>query len=175
VQLVAFGVNLRRQCGDDLARYQRGIGGGRNAGQYDDELVAAQAGDEIGFAHDLGQAAGDLAQQVIANLVAERVVDDLEAVEVEEHDRHLPLVAACLGQQLGKAHEQGEAVGQAGQCIVLGDVAHALFGFAALGDVGQNPDVMRRLPALRVIYPADPDAGRKQIAGFRGELQLAVP
>ena len=61
-------------------------------------------------------------------------------------------MATCLGQQLGQAHEQGKAVRQAGQRIVLGDMAHALFGLFALGDVGQNPDVIRWHSALRIVH-----------------------
>ena len=45
--------------------------------------------------HDAAQPVGDTLEEPVADLVSEAVVDELEAVEVEEHDRHLVAVAAC--------------------------------------------------------------------------------
>ena len=50
----------------------------------DDELVAAEAGDQVAGAHGGAQPVGHLDEQLVAGGVAERVVDDLEVVEVEE-------------------------------------------------------------------------------------------
>ena len=52
-----------------------------------DELVAADAGDEVAFA-DIGlQHAGGMHQHGVAGRVAERVVDLLEAVEIDMQQR----------------------------------------------------------------------------------------
>jgi len=48
------------------------------------ELVAAQARHGVPGAHHGGQAAADGHEQVVADLIAERVVDLLEAVEIDE-------------------------------------------------------------------------------------------
>ena len=85
------------------------------------------------------------------------------------------MVATGVGQQLGEAQQQGHAVGQAGQCIGLRDVAHAVLGLLALGDVGQDPHVVGRHAALRVIDPVDPGAGREVVAVLLGDGQFAVP
>jgi hypothetical protein len=52
-----------------------------------DELVTAEARDGVVGPHRHPQPAGGLCQQHVAGGVAQRVVDDLEAVEVDEHDR----------------------------------------------------------------------------------------
>ena len=58
----------------------------RHDGQ-DRELVAAEAGQDVVAAQQMAQARGDVDEQAIALLVAHRVVDLLEAVEVDEHER----------------------------------------------------------------------------------------
>ena len=62
----------------------------------DHELVAADAGGGVAAAQDPGQPARDRDQQQVADVVAERVVDGLEAVEVQhEHaDGLLPATEA---------------------------------------------------------------------------------
>ena len=50
----------------------------------DHELVAAEAGDDVAAADAGPQAFGDHTQQRVAHAVAERLVDDLEAVDVEQ-------------------------------------------------------------------------------------------
>ena len=67
--------------------------GGRavDVGQQHDELVAAGAGDEVGVTGRVLQALGELQDQRVAGLVAERVVHELEVVQVEVQHRH----AAC--------------------------------------------------------------------------------
>ena len=60
----------------------------------DDELVAAEAAERVGRPQDPREARRDREQQVVADLVAERVVDRLEPVEVEVHhgERVRPVV-----------------------------------------------------------------------------------
>jgi hypothetical protein len=58
------------------------------------ELVAAEAGPGVACAGDRGQALGDLSQQRIAGKMAKRVVDLLELIEVEQHQRHMLVPAA---------------------------------------------------------------------------------
>ena len=63
----------------------------RDRGLHDDEFVAAHPRDGVGLAHQAAQAVGDDLQQLVAGVMAERVVDGLELVEVEMMDRdHLP-------------------------------------------------------------------------------------
>src|SRR5262245_3853175 len=54
--------------------------------QQDGELVAAVAGDDVDPARVLHEDLTDVAQGLVADRVAELVVDALEAVEIEHHD-----------------------------------------------------------------------------------------
>ena len=53
-------------------------------GQQDRELVTTEPGDGIRAAQTLTQQVGDVDDQLVARLVAERVIDGLEMVEVED-------------------------------------------------------------------------------------------
>ena len=57
--------------------------GPADIGLNDGEFIAADARDEIGLRHRRNQADSHKFQQLVANRVAERVVDGLEMIEVE--------------------------------------------------------------------------------------------
>ena len=84
-----------------------------------DELVATQARHRVGEPHHAEQALRDVFQHLVAGLVAQAVVDVLEAVEVQEQHGHLAAVALGTGQRLRQAVRQQLAVRQAGQCVVV--------------------------------------------------------
>ena len=71
------------------------LGGGDQHG----ELVAAQAGEDVAAAQRAAQAGGDLDEQTVALLVTQRVVDLLEAIEVDEQQRGQGAVALRGGQR----------------------------------------------------------------------------
>ena len=58
-----------------------------------DELVAAEAPERVGAAHDAIESCGDRPEQFVARAVAERVVDGLEVVDVDEQRCHRGAVA----------------------------------------------------------------------------------
>src|SRR2546423_4936504 len=64
-------------------------------GQDDDELLASPATDDVLDPGGAGDAAGDLPPDGVAGVVAGRVVDALEVVDVD--DRHRQLVVVALG------------------------------------------------------------------------------
>ena len=76
-----------------LAQLQRPVGIGLR--HQHRELVAGEAGDDVGGPHPFAQDLGDLADQVVAGVVAEAVVDRLEAVDVDDHHRALAAVAGA--------------------------------------------------------------------------------
>jgi hypothetical protein len=88
----------------------------------DDELVAPEAGHGVGRPHDPLEAAGHLDEQVVADGMAEGIVQHLEAVEVEEQHRHRPRPAPGPGQCLAQLVHEQAAVGQPRQRIVQGAV-----------------------------------------------------
>ncbi len=164
-------VSARAGHGGDLRA--QSLGGPQGAvtgriGQYGDELLAAVARDQFAFAgHDLEQPA-ELAQHIVAVLVAVRVVDLLEMVDIEEHQRERLLVAPGPFVLDFELFVKGAMVAQAGQPVgrrqfgqkligmfelgflrfklrtVLVDALHLLaqlgLGFAALGDIGKRGD-----------------------------------
>jgi hypothetical protein len=81
------------------------------------------------------QAAAELAQQFVAQRVAQRVVDVLEAVEVDEQHGDDPVVLARLGQRIAERFVEQAAVRQARQRIEMRQ-AHQLRDGAGLAAVG---------------------------------------
>ena len=104
--------------------------------EQDGELVAAEPGDGVARAQRRDERPAICDQQLVAGQVAEAVVDDLEAVEVEEEDGGQPLrlAARALDRLPQPVHEQ-RAVGQAGERVVEGVVEELLLGLLAVGDV----------------------------------------
>ena len=117
------------------------LGGVGHVGEADDELVAAETRGGVLFPQAGREPRGDRRQQQIADRVAERVVDVLEPVEVEEQHGKLAAPAMRAGDRLSDPVREQRAVGQAGQRVVMRHVDHALVGEAALGDLGLQSGV----------------------------------
>jgi len=100
----------------------RGVG---RAFHQDDELVAAHPGREVSaLGGALAQPVGHGNQQVVADVVAERVVDPFEAVEVEVADAE-PVRGLGRGDQVGQAFAEEGTVRQAGERVVQRLVSQA--------------------------------------------------
>ena len=95
------------------------------------EFVATQARHHVGFAHAGGEPLRHLLQQSIAGVVAERVVDFLEPVQV--HEQHGKVVLMPPRPRDGKRQALLEAfaVGQQGERIVIREMMQLTLGFAA--------------------------------------------
>ncbi len=90
---------------DDFGCDPRRIVGMADLGEDNDEFVAARALDRIAGANAGVEPAGDFLEQGVADIVAERVVDLLEIVEIEKHDRQQKLAALGAREGLGEAVE----------------------------------------------------------------------
>ena len=75
------------------------------------ELVAAEPGDEVAGPHHGTEALGHLDQELVPGVVAEAIVDQLEAVEIEEGDGGEALRAPGAGQCGVHGLEQAGPVG----------------------------------------------------------------
>jgi hypothetical protein len=73
-----------------------------------------------------------LAQQLVAGGVAERVVDLLEPVEVEEEQRDVLVQPVRGAERAPQAVLEALPIGQAGEAVVVGQVANPLLGLLAL-------------------------------------------
>ena len=79
-----------------------------------------------------------MTQQLVAGRVAERVVDLLEAVEIDQHQREALAVAALARERVLDAVAQQHAVGEAGERVVMRHVGDLVGAALALGDVGEG-------------------------------------
>ena len=84
-QLVAADRRRRGEGVGDRRRPLRDGAGVGDAGHQDDELVATPAADEVGLPHRLAQPVGGGDERLVAGVVPDGVVDDLEVVEVDHH------------------------------------------------------------------------------------------
>ena len=121
-------------------------------GLEDDELVAAQARDEMA-AGGLEQALPGLDQQSVAGGVAERVVDDLELVEIEAVERKQAAVALGRAKQMVELLLEHGAVGETGEYVVECELGDALL---ALGDLADH-FVEAGCEPGKLVLPANAD------------------
>ena len=181
--LMAVHVERLEQRVDDARGELAGIGR-IGLAVHDGELVAAEPRHGLGAGHHALQPLAYRAQQRIADRMTERIVDALEAVEVEEHHRQFVAAAQRLHHLVLEHHP----VRQVGQRVVPRHVNDLGLGAPALGDVfigrdpaavggravqaGNHPAVVEFIKMRRLVAVADqPDALRPQlIGGFVGMI-----
>ena len=128
-------------------------------GQDQQELLATVAAHEIDRPDVLAERVGDPSQDQVAGGVAVRVVEPLEVVEVDHHDRQL---VAEAGRPIDLGLERGQdrlAIEHAGQVVDRGqrpDLGHA---------IGQLGEARAK---VRIVDPVGP--GQVAGVGRRGEL-----
>ncbi len=96
----------------------------------------------------MAQALGHLTQQFVTDLMAIQVVNILEVVEVEEHQRRMLAIAPTQRPRLLQAVTQQAPIGQAGKGIVERQVLDLLLGGLALADIGQRRHIVADPPTL---------------------------
>ncbi len=105
------------------------------AGLDDGEFVAAEPGQNVGFAQQRFQAGRHFDQQRIAGGMAERIVDLLEAIEVEQQNGERLLQPALPRRGFLDFLNERRAIGEPGQRVMVRQKGDALLGLLALGDV----------------------------------------
>ena len=108
--------------GDRLQRIRVGCADGQ-----DGEFVAAEARDEIVAAHHMAQPLSDRENELVADMVAERIVDVLEVIEVDEEHGGGGPAAAHFADQSFQPFAEIDAVGQPADRIVQGEMAQLRF------------------------------------------------
>lgn len=105
------------------------------SGAKQQELVAAEPGEDV-LRHDVrAQAFGDGAQQPVAAGVAQRVVDQLEAIEVQHQHGNRPLLVLRIDQRALDMAVEEIAVREASQPVVVRHAPDRLGRAARLGEV----------------------------------------
>src|SRR4029078_9290299 len=107
----------------------------------------AESGDEAGIADCELKATGDLRQKRVAARVTQRVVDLLVFVEIDVKDCSLAFDRCCSGRFIYPVMEH-QAIDEAGQRIVVGEVGNLLARASALGDVLDDDEDVARLAVL---------------------------
>ena len=97
-------------------------------GEQEQEAVAARPGQQVGRPHRGLEPRGEPADQLVAGAVAERVVDQLEVVDVELQQRDAGPRAARAGQRELEVLLQQRPVRQPGERVVVGEVGDLLLG-----------------------------------------------
>ena len=124
------------------------------------ELVAAERAPGCHWCASCPRSARRRRGEALAGGVAERVVDLLEAVEVEEHDRDLAGLAVGAGERLAEAVEQQHPVGQTGEVVVVDQMAQVLLAAPLVRDVTACAAVVREASVVvehRDAAGAQPD------------------
>ena len=140
---------------------------------HDHELVAAEARHRVGRADRTGEPTRDLDEQLVADDVTETVVDELEAVEVEEQDRDVALGAFGARQRVREAVDEQQAVGEVGEVVVQRLVRERLLGALAVGDVAHLHEVVARV-AVGVAHERHVDQHRDDAAVAPHHAVLAL-
>ncbi len=149
-------------------------------GQHEDELVAREPADDVRRATVGVQALGNHLEQFIACRVAQRVVDLLETVEVDEQHRQSGLGPPRLDQRVVGLGVQQAAVGQLRQAVVERQLANAFTVDLALhGQRAQRRDDIdllqvqgRRLTRVGVIERQD--ANRRVLGALDRDRPAAL-
>ena len=121
----------------------------------DGELIAAEPRRGIALTQDALDAGGDILQQPVADGVTERVVDQLEVVEVDAQRADETAGAAALHQRVGHALPEQHAIGQIGEPVVVRHVRDARLGRLALGDVDDGDQHSRGAFVLELAREHD--------------------
>lgn len=138
------------------------------------KLVAGQPRRGVALSDAAGQAFGHLLQQLVADHVAEGVVDLLEAVEIEEQQGYGEAVAVCAGQCPAKALIEQGAVGKGREGVVIGLIVQALLVLLTRGDVREYRNVVDHLLSF-VAYGRNIQPFREQFAVLFAVPDLALP
>ena len=107
-------------------RFERVVGRLFHLRHDDGELIAAHAGNDVKLARATAQAFADELKEFVADMVAERVVDALEVIEVEAEHRQALAALDALDLVI-ELLEQQRAVGQVGQGVVARHMRDAFF------------------------------------------------
>ena len=130
----------------------------REVGHQQHELVAAAAREQPRLALGAAQAPGHAPQQPVAGRVPERVVDELEVVEVDQDQRHRAVAPPRARHGGAQARLELGAVRQAGQRVEERQLAQLGLGAHAVGDVlaGEHGDHAALRVGQRGGLPGDP-------------------
>lgn len=141
----------------------------------DGELVTAQSGQRVLRTQDLEQPLGHLQQHGVADAVAQRVVDQLEPIEVQVQHTDEAVLALQAVERVAEPIDEHGAVGHAGQWVRGGLASQVELGLPPFGDVPNRVDDEALVagvdrpgpgfdPAVGAVSAAEPVGGGDRVA-----------
>ena len=129
-----------RQGLDHFFGDKRGVERGYEIRRDDNEFIAPVAPDGVFRTQELRQSARGQTEELIPNIVAQRVVYPLKVIEVDKHNgEKLPAAIRAADQLLHPDLYEG-AIGEIGQGVVGGHMLHAPFDQLAAACIADRPD-----------------------------------
>jgi len=107
---------------------------------YHGKFVAAEPAHCVSRTHATGQSRRKFAQQRIAHRVAERVVHDLEKIDIYQQDGNDKVFRIGAHKRIAQRIVQQRAIGKTGQRVVSCQMHELLLRLAPLGDVFDDLD-----------------------------------
>ncbi|MNG90580.1 hypothetical protein D3C79_494750 [compost metagenome] len=156
---------LEQPCGQVDARLL-----GSNLPSHHDKLVATNSGQQILAAQLLAKALGNRYQHLVTHVMTVVIVDDLQPVQVDEHQRQLLCLRSGQGNVLLQASMQGPAIHAVGQGVMTGQVIKALAQLQLFADVIAHAN--QQLPPPQQQF-TDADVQVEQRSVLALTLQLA--
>ena len=83
--------------------------------------------------------------------MSERIVDDLEAIEIEEYHRHEPVAPVGFHHGLAQPVLQQHAIGQSGERVVMRQIIQPFLRAAMFGDVLDGTDETRGITVVAAL------------------------
>ena len=102
---------------------------------HNDELVSAHTCDGVGFANAREQALPHGREEDVTIGMAKRVVDLFKVVDVNEEDRNSLAVILRAEDRLAETLVEQRAIGEAGQVIMMCEIADVIGASTVLGNV----------------------------------------
>ena len=142
--LAALDVKRRLKRLHQLLGRQRRILGTVQILEHYNEFVTADARDSVVRADGANESPGQLLEQCIAGGMTKAVVDVLEVIQVDEHQREQGAAPMRMADALAEARMKQQSVGQIGQGIVVRQVVEALLGLFDCRDIREDTHVASR-------------------------------
>ena len=121
-----------------LLRYGGGGVAVVEAFEHDGELVAAYPTDGVALADARVQSLGDLFEKHVSGVVAHGIVDELEAIDVEEQEGCRSAAAIGAVERADQVIVKQRAVGEACEFVEMGHIGESLLELFAFDGVTQR-------------------------------------
>ena len=142
--------------------------------QVDDKFIPAQTAQHVGLPQAGLQAFSHQLQHPVSKRVPQGVIDDLEAVHVQEQDRKAGIALARPLDGGVHALREQQTVGKTGQRVAVGQLFNALLRGMLQREVAHEADALHQPPFI--ITQGHPGQLHRAVSAVvTGKPQLALP